>query len=362
MACPGTSCGWPRANRLPPIAAHPARAADPQSAGRPEPARQRAGERRLPAAGALRTAARRRSADSRQREGRGPTPQVQTPAGPCWHRYNEDGYGEHYDGSAYDGTGRGRAWPLLTGERGHYELCAGRDPLPFLEAMARMASPGGMLPEQVWDAAPIPARGLAPGRPTGAAMPLVWAHAEYLKLAASRGLRRPFDQPTAVWERYGGERPLLTRLIWTEQAPSRALRRAARSASRCARRPPSAGGLMAGRTCANKRPARTPSACICSRSTHPGCARDARSISPFVTRFSGPARTFTSSSRRAPVRAEGARVPFTLAHPAAVLPLRSARYLRTAPLIIGAIAPDVPYFLPGSFGRFMPDTHESEGS
>ena len=80
---------------------------------------------------------------------------VDTPAGPCWHRYNEDGYGEHDDGSAYDGTGRGRAWPLLTGERGHYELCAGRDPLPYLEAMTRMASAGGMLPEQVWDAAPI---------------------------------------------------------------------------------------------------------------------------------------------------------------------------------------------------------------
>jgi glucoamylase len=51
---------------------------------------------------------------------------VQTPSGACWHRYNEDGYGEHDDGSAYDGTGRGRAWPLLCGERGHYELCAGR--------------------------------------------------------------------------------------------------------------------------------------------------------------------------------------------------------------------------------------------
>ncbi len=145
---------------------------------------------------------------------------VQTPAGPCWHRYNEDGYGEHDDGSAYDGTGRGRAWPLLTGERGHYELCAGHDPLPYLEAMARMASPGGMLPEQVWDAAPIPQRGLEPGRPTGAAMPLVWAHAEYLKLAASRALGRPFDRPQAVWERYRGERPLLTRIIWTEQAPA----------------------------------------------------------------------------------------------------------------------------------------------
>ncbi len=144
---------------------------------------------------------------------------VETPSGPCWHRYNEDGYGEHDDGSAYDGTGRGRAWPLLTGERGHYELCAGRDALPYLAAMTRMASEGGMLPEQIWDAAPISSRGLSPGRPTGAAMPLVWAHAEYLKLAASRLLKRPFDRPEAVWERYHGERPRLTRVVWTERAP-----------------------------------------------------------------------------------------------------------------------------------------------
>ncbi len=145
---------------------------------------------------------------------------VDTPSGPCWHRYNGDGYGEHEDGSAYDGTGRGRAWPLLTGERGHYELCCGRDVLPYLLAMTRMASAGGMLPEQVWDAAPIPARGLYPGRPTGAAMPLVWAHAEYLKLVASRLLSRAFDRPDAVWERYRGERPALTRVLWCEQAPA----------------------------------------------------------------------------------------------------------------------------------------------
>jgi glucoamylase len=145
---------------------------------------------------------------------------VDTPTGPSWHRYNEDGYGEHDDGSAYDGTGRGRAWPLLSGERGHYELCLGRDPLPFLQAMARMASNGGMLPEQVWDAAPIPSRGLEPGRPTGAAMPLVWAHAEFLKLAASRELKRPFDRPDSVWQRYRGERPALRRVTWSEQAPA----------------------------------------------------------------------------------------------------------------------------------------------
>jgi len=145
---------------------------------------------------------------------------VDTPSGPSWHRYNDDGYGEHDDGSAYDGTGRGRAWPLLAGERGHYELVAGRDPLPLLQAMARTASAGGMLPEQVWDAPPIAAMGLRPGRPTGGAMPLVWAHAEYIKLAVSRTLGRPFDRPEPVWQRYGGRRPALKRVIWCAHAPA----------------------------------------------------------------------------------------------------------------------------------------------
>jgi glucoamylase len=145
---------------------------------------------------------------------------VDTPAGPAWHRYSGDGYGEHEDGSAYDGTGLGRAWPLLTGERGHYEIVAGRDPAPLIEAMQRMASSGGMLPEQVWDAAPVPARGLSLGRPTGGAMPLAWAHAEYIKLVISRELKRPFDRPASVWQRYGGQRPALKRVLWCEHAPA----------------------------------------------------------------------------------------------------------------------------------------------
>jgi glucoamylase len=144
---------------------------------------------------------------------------VDTPYGPCWRRYYDDGYGEHDDGGAYDGVGRGRAWPLLTGERGHYEIACGRDPLPFMEAMARMASPGGMLPEQVWDAPPVPERGLSIGRPTGSAMPLAWTHAEYLKLVASRALGHAFDRPAAVWQRYHGERRKATRAIWCEHAP-----------------------------------------------------------------------------------------------------------------------------------------------
>jgi Domain of unknown function (DUF4184) len=55
-------------------------------------------------------------------------------------------------------------------------------------------------------------------------------------------------------------------------------------------------------------------------------------------------------------------MPFTLAHPAAILPLRGLRYLRTAPLIIGAMVPDTPYYVPGSIGRFLSDTHSFEGS
>ncbi len=52
---------------------------------------------------------------------------IETPFGVCWRRYNHDGYGQKKDGGPYDGSGQGRAWPILTGERGHYELAAGGD-------------------------------------------------------------------------------------------------------------------------------------------------------------------------------------------------------------------------------------------
>ncbi|MEO6828727.1 MAG: glycoside hydrolase family 15 protein, partial [Acidobacteriaceae bacterium] len=77
---------------------------------------------------------------------------VNTPEGPCWRRYNHDGYGQKHDGCAYEGWGQGRAWPLLTGERAHYELAAGRDVRPLIATMEKFTSAGGMLPEQIWDA------------------------------------------------------------------------------------------------------------------------------------------------------------------------------------------------------------------
>jgi hypothetical protein len=56
-------------------------------------------------------------------------------------------------------------------------------------------------------------------------------------------------------------------------------------------------------------------------------------------------------------------MPFTLAHPAAVLPLRRLRLMRMVPLIIGAMTPDVPYYLPSRIAEYIPDaTHTALGT
>jgi glucoamylase len=141
-----------------------------------------------------------------------------TPQGAAWYRYNGDGYGEHDGGAPFDGTGRGRPWPLLAGERGHYALLAGEDAHACLRAMASMSGPLGLISEQVWDGAPVPRYGLAPGKPSGSAMPLVWAHAEFVKLACSLRAGYPVDRPSALWLRYGGKTPHAERSHWTRRA------------------------------------------------------------------------------------------------------------------------------------------------
>jgi glucoamylase len=125
---------------------------------------------------------------------------VETPKGPCWRRYNHDGYGQRADGGPYCGYGEGGAWPLLLGERAHYELAAGRDIGPLIAAYENFASEGGMMPEQIWDRPSMD--GLKTGDPTGSAMPLVWAHAEYLKLLRSACDGRVFDSIPSVEQRY----------------------------------------------------------------------------------------------------------------------------------------------------------------
>ena len=144
---------------------------------------------------------------------------VETPSGAVYRRYNDDGYGEYDDGRPYDGAGVGRAWPLLAGERGHLALQAGEDPIAYLDTIHRCASPGGLLPEQVWDAAPIPERFLLPGRPSGSAMPLMWSHAEFLKLMVARQTKRPVELLESVRKRYGRRMPKAKNTRWRNETP-----------------------------------------------------------------------------------------------------------------------------------------------
>lgn len=148
---------------------------------------------------------------------------VETPSGPSYHRYNGDGYGEHEDGRPFDGIGVGRLWPLLTGERGHFEAIAGGNARPWLDSMTHMTGPGGLLPEQIWDVDPIPERLLFPGRPSGSAMPLVWAHAEFLKLLVTIANGRPTELLDAVETRYGGKVPQAKQWHWRENSPFSAM-------------------------------------------------------------------------------------------------------------------------------------------
>jgi len=129
---------------------------------------------------------------------------VKLPQGPAWYRYNNDGYGEHEDGSPFDGTGIGRPWPLLAGERAHYELAAGRaaSAETLLGVMENSTGATRLIPEQVWDTTDIPERELFAGKASGSACPLVWAHSEYIKLRRSLVDGKIFDQPPQTVERY----------------------------------------------------------------------------------------------------------------------------------------------------------------
>jgi glucoamylase len=140
---------------------------------------------------------------------------VETPYGPAWRRYNHDGYGQREDGSSYSGWGKGRPWPLLTGERGHYEIAAGRDATPYLRALENFSQGTGLMPEQVWDRPDLPNYYLRFGGATDAAMPLLWAHSEYVKLHRSAADGQVFDLVEAAYERYvrgSGERKTME--VW----------------------------------------------------------------------------------------------------------------------------------------------------
>jgi glucoamylase len=132
---------------------------------------------------------------------------VDTPIGTVWHRFTFDGYGEQSDAGDWDlfpspgaNQTRGRLWPLLAGERGEYELLAGRDASPRLRTIAGAANDGLMLPEQVWDDQPPP--GETSGAGTRSGTPLLWTHGQFVRLAWSIDAGAPVERPAVVACRY----------------------------------------------------------------------------------------------------------------------------------------------------------------
>ncbi len=138
------------------------------------------------------------------------TIRVDLDAGPAFYRYNGDGYGERATGDkggpwSAEHSGKGRLWPLLTGERGEYQLRSASDglsPMTCLRAMERFANSGRMLPEQVWDREHSTKYGWVFGEGTGSATPLAWAMAQYIRLAHGIDAGQPIETPTFVEERY----------------------------------------------------------------------------------------------------------------------------------------------------------------
>lgn len=145
---------------------------------------------------------------------------VETPSGVMWRRYNHDGYGQQADGSSYVTFGQGRGWPLLVGERGHYELAAQGSASDYIHWMEGFATPTHLLPEQSWDEADTADGRQKLGRPTGSAVPLLWAHAEYVKLARSQRDKKVFDRNERVEARYSkGTRPATGKHFWSFACP-----------------------------------------------------------------------------------------------------------------------------------------------
>lgn len=125
--------------------------------------------------------------------------EVQTPEGPIWHRYNFDGYGETASGGDYTGAGVGNPWPVLTGERGEYDVADGNltAAKSMLSAMAGAANSGYQIPEQVWGGS-SGTGGFTFGQPDNSSTPLMWAMAQYVRLAIDISAGEDVDTPAVV--------------------------------------------------------------------------------------------------------------------------------------------------------------------
>jgi glucoamylase len=134
---------------------------------------------------------------------------VRTPNGPFWHRSSFDGYGETRSGAEWTITDSGtfttlgRAWPILTDERGEYAVTTGTRAERYLRAMARATGASDLLAEQVWDGRPPTGKPCCRlGEGTRSATPLIWSHAALVRLAWTIQRGKPVDQQPVVAHRY----------------------------------------------------------------------------------------------------------------------------------------------------------------
>ncbi len=127
---------------------------------------------------------------------------IETPNGPGFRRYSNDGYGETFFGGPWLGEGIGRLWPIFTGERGEYEVARGRDASLYLDSMLRFANDGGLIPEQVWDRAEPTASRFVFGEGTGSATPLAWSMAQFIRLVVCVEEKRVVEQPSVVADHF----------------------------------------------------------------------------------------------------------------------------------------------------------------
>jgi glucoamylase len=127
-----------------------------------------------------------------------------------FHRYDHDNYGERNTDCAgwtlSITNSFGRPWPVLSGERGEYELANGRPATVYLQSMADAANGGYFIPEQIWDRADVSCFAL--GRPTGSAAPLNWAEGQYLRLSQSIDAGYNLDTPSVAKAKYRDPGPI----------------------------------------------------------------------------------------------------------------------------------------------------------
>src|SRR5207245_6226953 len=146
------------------------------------------------------------------------TIKTDTSSGSGWHRYNGDGYGDGAsDGHPWapSGKGTGHLWPVLTEERGEYDVSNSdtSTALTLLSTMKNFASGVGLIPEQDWELpnlAPSPygtdptvaSIGFVDWKPAGSAAPLTWSAGAFVRLAADIGAATALDHPANTTARY----------------------------------------------------------------------------------------------------------------------------------------------------------------